>query len=276
MHLIRTGTSTRTRRPLAATATGIAALAVAGSVLLSGCAPGGQGGPGSAETWVSFGPFEKPARYADDAALPGPVEIRTPSGDALRLDAAELLGSGRPLADRDNYEVTSEEYSFTLDGDEPVIVGIVQTTHTMHYRGYTEDEHVTFVLGISADGEPRELSRTRIFRGAEHTATLSGRSDLGVVAVLLDGELNTNVEQDSRVIGVDAVRGTEVWAKEHGYPGYGEGEATFYAADSPEACATEVQRYAVASGIAESTERYANTDVANGGTCRTAAGDPAS
>lgn len=200
--------------------------------------------------------------------------VQLPGGGAVTVSADAVLGSGQFLPDRDNYAITAEEWTTTMDGETPVVVGLVQTTHTMHYRGYTEDEFVTFVLGVSADGEGRELTRTRILRGAEHTAELAGRSEQGVVAVLLDGELNTNVPRDSRVIGVDAVRGTEVWVKEHGYPRAGDGEAWFYAAASPDACATEVQRFDVASGIVAASESILNTDPAAGGTCVTA-NDPA-
>lgn len=201
-------------------------------------------------------------------------EVQLPGGGTVTVSADTVLGSGQFLPDRENYAITAVDWTTTMDGETVVVVGLVQTTHTMHYRGYTEDEFVTFVLGVSADGEARELTRTRILRGAEHTAALAGRSDQGVVAVLLDGELNTNVPRDSRVIGVDAVRGTEVWVKEHGYPRAGDGDAWFYAAASPDACATEVQRYDVASGIVEAAESILNTDPAAGGTCATA-NDPA-
>ncbi|WP_461640654.1 hypothetical protein [Leucobacter sp. BZR 635] len=250
----------------------IVALAAVGGLLLSGCT--GDRGTEATTEWQQFGPFEISAAHASEAGLDGEGQVRLPNGAVATLDAEALLGSGRelaPLPGRDDYTITAEHYSYTFDGDEPVFVGVVQTRHTMHYRGYTEDEFVTFVLGISAEEHPRELSRTRVLRGGEHTATIAGRSDQGVIAVQLAGALNTNVPHDSRVIGVDAIRATEVWGKDHGYPRYGDGIATFYLAGSADVCAAEVQRYDVANGLVESAEQFANTDVATGGTCVTAA-----
>lgn len=210
---------------------------------------------------------------ATAAASPGerqPHEVRLPGGGIVTVTAQDILGSGQFLPDRENYAITDQHWTTTMDGDTPIVVGLVQAMHTMHYRGYTEDEYVTFVLGVSADEDARELTRTRILRGAAHTAALAGRSDQGVVAVLLEGELNTNVPRDSRVIGVDAVRGTEVWVKEHGFPRSGEGTAWFYAASSPDACATEVEHYDVASGVVRAAESILNTDPQAGGRCLTA------
>lgn len=259
------------RRSYAATATALCAL------LLTGCAaPAGKGEPGEQDehgTWTDFGPFERFEEDSAESARPGQIQLRLPEGDIVELDADELLGSGAELPARDDYAVLSEQYSYTLDGEEPIVVGLVQTRREMHYRGYSDYEYVTFVLGVSADPSPRELTRTRILRGGKHTASFAGRSDLGVVAVLLDGELNTDSAPDSRVVGVDAVRGTEVWVKEHGYPVYGDGVASFYLAPSPKSCATEVQRYEVATGIIEKNESYPNTDAEQGGTCRTAEED---
>ncbi|GAB2559506.1 hypothetical protein [Leucobacter ruminantium] len=246
-------------------AAGVAAL---WAMLLAGCtASAGQDRQG---TWSEFGPFERFEAKAAESGQPGPIQMRLPGGVIVDLDAEELLGTGPGLPARDDYTVLSQQYSHTLDGEEPVIVGLVQTRREMHYRGYSDYEYVTFVLGVSADPSPRELTRTRILRGGKHSASFAGRSDLGVVAVLLDGELNTDSTPDSRVVGVDAVRGTEVWVKEHGYPVYGDGTARFYLAPSPKSCATEVQRYTVATGIAEKIENYPNTDAEQGGTCRTA------
>lgn len=198
--------------------------------------------------------------------------IKVPGGESVRVDAESLLGTGQHLPDRENYEIVSQRYTTTMDGEDPVIVGLIQAKHTMHYRGYSEEENVTFVMGISAEWDPVERTRTRVFRGGEHQAAFAGRSDQGVVAVLLEGELNTNVPRDSRIVGVDAVRGTEVWVKERGYPRSGDETAWFYASSSPDACASEVQRYDVASGVVESSQSYLNTDVASGGTCVTASG----
>lgn len=266
----------QTRRRVGVCATVLALLSAA---ILTGCAPTDAGTVGQAPVvkWVSFGPFEKPAQDANVPDLSGPADLRTPDGDVVHLDANELLGSGRRLPVRDDYRVTAESYSYTKDGDTPMIVGLVQTVRTVHYRGYTEDEYVSFVLGISTDSTPRELTRTLVFRGGEHTAAIAGRSDLGVVAIHLEGELNSDAPQDSRVVGIDAVRGTQVWTKEHGYPVFGERIATFYVSPSPDLCASEVTRYDVASGIPDSVETFPNTDEKQGGTCRTAndAADPA-
>lgn len=247
------------------------AAAGAAVALLVGC----SGSPASDSTsaFVDFGPFGFASERVTESGVNGPGDIRLPDGTLARVNAAELLGTGPeapPLVDRDNYEVVSEQYSYTLDDGVPVLVGVVQATHTMHFRGYTEDETATFVLAISAEPKPQELARTRILRGGEHTAEIAGRSDHGVIAVLLDGELNSNVPNDSRVVGVDAVRATEVWGKDHGYPVYGDTTAEFYRAASPESCASEVQRYNVANGIPERVDEIPNTDVDSGGTCRTA------
>ncbi|MHA3684076.1 hypothetical protein ACXR2W_07460 [Leucobacter sp. HY1908] len=268
MHLV-------TGRPRSTLA--LAALFATGALLLAGCAdnqPGEVESNASTTTeWAAVGPFELPERVSTDFGMTGSGDVKLPDGTIARLDANQLLGTGPDLValpDRDNYKITAEQYSYTYDGDEPLFVGVVQATHTMHYRGYTEDEFVTYVLGISATADPQELSRTRILRGGEHTASIAGRSDHGVVAVLLDGVLNTNVAQDSRVVGVDAVRATEVWSKEHGYPGYGDGTAMFYLAVNQEACATEMQRYDVASGVIDDIQKFPNTDVETGGVCFTA------
>lgn len=225
---------------------------------VAGCASGtGGSGSGSAE-WADFGPFERPAGEAAEPYLAGPGSIRLPDGTAAELDASELLGGGIALPARDDYEIVAESYSYTqdADGDSPVIVGIVQTSHEMVYRGYSEFEHVTFVLGISAEAQPREVSRTRVLRGGPHAAAFAGRSDLGVVAVHLDGELVPGGTPESRVIGVDAVRGTEVWVKEPGYPVYGDGTATFLRAPSPDLCVSEALEYDVASGNDEKRTAY--------------------
>lgn len=253
----------------------VAVAAAAVALSLSACAPSAPGGKPSHET-AKFGPFEAESASGSEGRFDGPTAILLPDGSTAQLDAAALLGTGAelpPLPDLDNYRVTNEQYTYTLDGQRPVLVGVVQATHTMHFRGYTEDEFVTFVLGISAEEEPREISRTRILRGGEHTATIAGRSDLGVVAVLLTGALNTNVPHDSRLVGVDAVRATEVWGKEHGYPGYGEETATFYLAASPDACATRVERYTVANGIPESVEEFMEGEPGDPD-CRLASADP--
>lgn len=238
-------------------------------------------GPNEIASWVAFGPFEARSstklEVQATSAEPGePLlrksEIKLADGTVAKLDAETLLGSGTglaPIPDRQNYTVTNEQYSYTYDGETPTLVGVVQASHTMHYRGYSDEEFVTFVLGISAEAEPREISRTRVLRGAEHTATITGRSDQGVIAVQLEGELNTNVPYDSRVIGVDAIRATEVWGKDHGYSNYGEDTAVFFLTDRRENCASEVQIYRVANGLAQSTETYPNTDKAAGGTCVT-------
>src|SRR5690606_7865333 len=130
-------------------------------------------------------PFEVHEGASTVSGLVGPGDLKLPNGKTVELNAEQLLGRGSEVAalpDRDNYEITSEQYSYTFDGEVPLVVGVVQTTHTMHYRGYTEDEFVTFVLGISATEEPQELTRTRILRGGEHTVSISGRSDHGVIA----------------------------------------------------------------------------------------------
>lgn len=246
----------RVRRSRGAQLAVLGVVAFTISAVLSGC---GGGDPGAGD-----------ALQGDAAGDYVAGEITVPGGESVSVDAESLLGSGQLLPDRENYEIASQQYTTTMDGEDPVIVGLIQATHTMHYRGYSEDENVTFVIGISAEKDPVELTRTRVYRGGEHQADFAGRSDQGVVAVLLEGELNTNVPRDSRVIGVDAVRGTEVWVKERGYPRSGDETAWFYASSSPDDCASEVQRYDVASGVVESSQSYLNTDVAAGGTCVTA------
>jgi hypothetical protein len=263
------GRRPRLLRPSTAAVLGALALVLA----LEGCTLGedATGDSAASEGWAAFGPFEKPAGHASADDLPGPSEIRLPDGSTARLDAGELLGTGLKLPARDDYEIIAESYLYTLDGDDPVVVGLVQTTRRMHYRGYTEDEFVTFVLGISTEQEPRELTRTRIMRGPEHTASFAGRSDQGVVAVLIEGTLNSDAPDDSRVIGVDAVRGTEVWVKEHGFPGFGEHTALFFVAPTRDSCASAVLSYTVANGIVISEEDFDDTDPNGDGACRTAA-----
>ncbi|MGJ0204825.1 hypothetical protein NHL51_11820 [Leucobacter sp. gxy201] len=237
---------------------GVCAALIVGAVV--GCVPAGDsaGAASGAPEWAEFGPFERPAGDTAEPYLTGPGTIRLPDGTAAELDASELLGGGIALPARDDYEIVAESYSYTqdADGDSPVIVGIVQTSHEMVYRGYSEFEHVTFVLGISAEAQPREVSRTRVLRGGPHAAAFAGRSDLGVVAVHLDGELVPGGTPESRVIGVDAVRGTEVWVKEPGYPVYGDGTATFLRAPAPDRCVSDALEYDVASGNDEQRREY--------------------
>lgn len=240
---------------------------------LAGCAPAGDALP-VPNAWTAFGPFKKSAEFADVPELPGPAVLELPDGNRATLDADRLLGSGLRLPTREDYEVIDESYLYTQDADGvdgpkgPLIVGLVRTKHLVHFRGYTEYEYVTFVLGISAEDEPRELTRTRIVRNGEHTARFAGRSDLGVVAVELQGDLSPSEIDAHKTVGVDAVRGTSVWTKEEGFPVFGEHTAELLLAASADACASEVQRYNVANGNVVASDKLDNTDPAKGGTCR--------
>lgn len=210
---------------------------------LAGCAETGSGSRGSAgaEDWEAFGPFERPDSSVDAPGLPGPARLLVPDVGEVRLDAAELL---------DGQRVDSQVFTYTFDEQTPMIAAIVQ---------YTEEgpggsaQHVTQVLGVSAEREPRVTTRTNVYAGAPHSAELAGTSDLGVVAVFLEGELREEEGVMQQLAGVDAARGTWVWAKEDGYPVYGEGTAVFYAADSRDACAARVEEYAVGSGAVRET-----------------------
>lgn len=204
-------------------------------------------GPFAPEQWTPFGPFLKPNAFSGATGAPGPVDVVVPGRGDVWLDATELLPGE---------EIESELYSFTYDGDTPVIAGIVQV------RVPPEDDHParlrTSVLGISmtATGEGGTkavlLTRTNVFTGVEHTASLGATSELGVVAVLIDGELLPESEQMRRLIGVDVVRGTEVWFKEHGEPLYGEGSAIWFAGDVENpgeiGCDGVLEGFSVASG----------------------------
>ncbi len=248
---------------------GLVAL-LATSLASCSLAPGAAGHGEPPAGWTSFGPFQKPAKFAAGYDFRGPGEIRLPGGIIATLDAETLLGSEVKLPARSDYTVHSEHYTYSYDGGTPVLVGLIETARTMHYRGYSEEEFVTFVMGVSAEAKPRELARARIFRGGAHESSFAGRSDDGVVAVLLQGKLNTDDTEDSRVVGVDAVRGTEVWVKEHGFPVFGDDTAWFYLAPTPASCASAVMQYRVASGIVISQQDFAQASPDSGGTCKTA------
>lgn len=218
--------------------------------LIVGCSATGRGSlaPGeSAGTWVEFGPFEKPEMFAEEQALPGPVDISVPGEGVVHLDATELLPG---------HQVGKEFYAATYNEDEPIVIGVVSSwtpAEGRHPEGYA-----TTVLGIAVTGtggEPQLRTRTRVFLGEKHTAALAGTSDLGVAAVALEGPLLVDDPTViRRTIGVDAARGTEVWWKEGGYPEYGQDTAKFFTVDSASGCVTAAEEYTVASGITVGTE----------------------
>lgn len=229
--------------------------------LLAGCMSSGAPGPDGA--WVMFGPFKKRAEF-DEPGMTGPAEVWIPEVGVVELDAATLLPDA---------EVTSERYTYAFDGDTPIIVGVVQTQQTVYYRRHSETLHLTYVLGISAEREPQVLTTFRAFRGGEHTVSLTGLTDLGVVVIFLEGELVEGEPDSTRLEGVDAVRGTDVWWKQNGYPGGGDGASAFYSATAWDACAQAVEEYAIASGIPIRSEEFPNQDEGAGGACKRAS-DP--
>lgn len=218
-----------------------AALALCvGVFALSACsAPQPELGRGAAGNgWVAFGPFERPEATAASPVLVGPSEIRVPDGGVVRLDASELLPDER---------IEAESYTFTYDERDPMIAGIVQ------YRGVGDDgaeQSITQVLGITPTVDPEVVTRTRAYAGAPHASELAGTSELGVVAVFLEGELRPGEGVMQQLAGIDVARGTWVWAKEDLFPVYGEGRAEAYTAEEREGCATSVEAYDVATGNA--------------------------
>lgn len=223
---------------------------------------GGRGGQEfySPDLWVPFGPFLKPAMFADGPELPGPVDIVVPGHGVVRLDASELLPDER---------MVREVYTFTYDEGRPVIAGIVH----LRMRDDHDDsmEFATVVIGVDVGArtrldldagseadqrrtvaEPILMSRTNVFKGAEHTMSVGATSDLGVVAVLLEGELLPEKGSMRRLIGVDVVRQTEVWFKEGGSPVFGRTDALWEVDETESSgayhCPHRFEGFAVASG----------------------------
>jgi len=248
-------------RPIASVA--VVLVALLALCLLSGCTGDGSAGkapPGASSDWVAFGPFEKPAKFADDPGVTGASEIFVPEVGVVALDAEELLP---------DMKIESERYAYAYDGEKPIIVGVIQVEQTLYYRRDTEKLKHTYVLGISAEAEPKVISQFRAVRGSgAHSVRLTGLTNLGVVVIFAEGELKAGDPRSTRLAGIDAVRGTEVWRKPGGYPGPGAGTsadpATFYIAPAPDACAEKVEQYEVASGVTIRAEEL------KGATCKRA------
>ncbi|ROR95680.1 hypothetical protein EDD28_0242 [Salana multivorans] len=239
-------TSGRRARPARRDGRVVAALvAVLASAALASCAGPGSTPSGRSGEWVAFGPFEKPAELRDEPGLPGPATVRIPGAGTARLDAATLLPGET---------VVSEVYAVTLNEQVPMLAGIVQVIGPDDAEG--DATLVTVALGIGAEPSPRVLTRTTLFAGPAHTSELAAVSDLGVVAVLVEGELQPGEPATTRTIGVDVARGTQVWWKDGGYVAYGEQEATRYVAAARDACVESVEEFAVASGRTLTTRTY--------------------
>lgn len=196
------------------------------------------------EAWSSFGPFDKPVALADHDELPGPSYIRVPEVGEVRLDAAELLPAE---------QIIHEAYTFTYDEQRPMIGGVVAVKAPA--EGDEPERFVTSVIGVEVlDGEARLSTRTDVFSGAPHESWLAATSDLGVVAVMLEGELLPDQGPMTRIIGVDVARGTEVWFKEHGRPEFGVNR-TFWIPDpaGDDQCPALVELINVASGTVRDT-----------------------
>ncbi len=246
MRLTRGVRASQRRRTGSASAAVLLAGAVVGA-LLTGCAEPGPSASaprsmsGEPE-WVPFGPFERASAFAGTPGLPGPAEISVPGVGVVRLDAAELLPDER---------IESQIYSYTFDEKDPMVAGLVQFRET---DPDGTERYVTHALGISATREPRVATRTQVFSGAPHTSELAGTSELGVIAVFLEGELRSGEGVIQQLAGIDVARGTWVWAKEGGYPVYGEGTAQFYAAAERHGCVESVEEFEVGSGRTIATD----------------------
>lgn len=208
---------------------------------LSGCT-GALGEPGAGTDWVPFGAFEKPDEFAGEVGITGPAKILVPDVGEVPLNAEELLPDER---------VEAEFYAATYDEDVPIVAGVVQTREVAHYRRHSETRFVTRVLRISTEQEPRVLSDLTVHKGGPYDIVLDGVSDLGVVAVFLEGQLVEGEPGGRTLIGVDAARSTSVWRKEGGVPVVTGGKSYFLPADERGACDDAIEEYDVASGVTE-------------------------
>ncbi|MBS1907962.1 MAG: hypothetical protein JST33_15695 [Actinobacteria bacterium] len=256
-----------------ALATGVAL--AAGLGLWSGQRPGPEAraaatsSNASDDGWIPFGPFQKPAVFVDDAGITGPSDIKVPSGGLIRLDAAEFLPEMEGYAS--DMELESQRYTYAFDGKRPMIVAVIQVAEKLHFRRYVETRHSTYVLGLSAEREPRVLTTWPAYkRGGVHSVSLTRFTDQGVVVVFLTGDLSPGAP--TRLDGVDVVRGTDVWWKQNGYPGLDPRTPTFYSAVGPDACATKIEEFRIASGATTSMQDLHGTAAAE--PCRRADDGP--
>lgn len=195
--------------------------------------------PGAGTDWVPFGPFEKPEEFADDLGMTGPGRILVPDVGEVSLSAEELLPDER---------VEAEFYAATYDEDVPIVAGVVLTREVAHYRRHSETRFVTRVLRISTEDGPSVLSDLTVHKGGSYDISLDGVSDLGVIAVFLEGELVEGEPGGRALIGVDAARSTSVWQKDGGDPVSSDGRSYFLITEEPGACAKTIEEYDVASG----------------------------
>lgn len=224
-----------------------------GNVGTDGSAPGGAtpgaaaSEEGSVNAWVEFGAFEKPAEFAGDPALPGPATIAVPDAGTLVLDASAFLPGE---------DIMQQVYTTSYDESVPMIIGVVQSWTPG--AGREVAGYATTVLGIEVASGTAELrTMTRVYLGEPHTMELAGRSDLGVVAVAVEGVLDQeSPDTIRRTLGIDAARGTHVWSMDGGYPGYGEGTARLFHAAARDGCAERVDRYHVGSGRILEVDEY--------------------
>lgn len=216
--------------------------------------------------WAGAPTTSSPGYWPQHTRVSGPSDIRIPNVGVVRLDAEALLPGMAGFAP--DVEVESQQYTYAYDGATPIIVAVVQVAEKLHFRRHVETRHSTYVLGLSAEGDPRVLTTWAAYKkGAVHTVSLTGLTDQGVVVIFLEG-MRDGVNDGTRLDGIDVVRGTDVWWRTQGYPGEGGGAPTFYTATAPDVCATKVEEYQIASGATIHTQDY--PDAGSGGTCRRA------
>jgi|GEM_PF-1834731 len=217
-------------------------------------------GDGPDPGWVPFGPFQKPAVFADEVGITGPSVVRIPSVGIVRLEAADFLPQMIRYAP--DMEILSQQYTYAFDGSRPLLVAVVEVAEKLHYRRHVDTKLSTYVLGLSPEARPRVLTTWPLYRrGVEHTVSLTGLSDEGVVVFFVEG-MHDGVNDGTRIDGIDVARGTAVWRLRGGFlgahsRGAGAGDAEFYSASAADACATEAERFRIASGVVTTVEEFA-------------------
>ncbi len=214
--------------------------------------------------WVDFGPFLRRVQFGDRPDLIGPNEILVDGVGAVRIDASELLQGHIPGP----FEVIEEFYSFTHDVDraEPVLAGVTTILGPQSKRDAIPVlVPQTWVFGVEfshlasdtsyVNGAPEAEVRvaSRVLSGPEHRASLVGRSDLGVIAVQLQGTEELSEGVTERIVGVDVVRSTEVWFREHARAIYGDNTSSYFHFSDAATCSDLVSTFDVATGVVLTT-----------------------